>query len=73
MIDGTVTVGPNAVMAWKREGYGRFNINLRDIREMVTFSGFWRVIKSNIETGLIETKNSLWKPGYLQLVQKYCP
>ncbi|SFG10475.1 L-2-hydroxyglutarate oxidase [Neptunomonas qingdaonensis] len=73
MIDGTVTVGPNAVQGWKREGYGRINISLRDIWDMVTFVGFWRVLKSHIKTGIVETKNSLWKPGYLKLVQKYCP
>ena len=73
MIDGTVTVGPNAVLGWKREGYGRININIRDVWDMVTFGGFWRVLKSHIKSGLMETKNSLWKPGYLKLVQKYCP
>jgi L-2-hydroxyglutarate oxidase len=73
MIDGTVTVGPNAVQGWKREGYGRINISLRDVWDMVTFIGFWRVLKSHIKTGIVETKNSLWKPGYLKLVQKYCP
>jgi len=30
MIDGSVTVGPNAVQGWKREGYGRLNFSLRD-------------------------------------------
>ncbi|MBT3879777.1 MAG: L-2-hydroxyglutarate oxidase [Candidatus Scalindua sp.] len=73
MIDGSVTVGPNAVLGWKREGYGKININLWDIWDMVTFGGFWRVLKSHIKTGLIETKDSLWKPGYIKLVQKYCP
>ncbi|NVK74431.1 MAG: L-2-hydroxyglutarate oxidase [Oceanospirillaceae bacterium] len=73
MIDGSVTVGPNAVQGWKREGYGRINISLRDIADMVRFPGFWRVLKNNWKTGIIETKNSLWKPGYLKLVQKYCP
>ncbi|WP_293264916.1 L-2-hydroxyglutarate oxidase [Neptunomonas sp.] len=73
MIDGSVTVGPNAVQGWKREGYGRINVSLRDIWDMVTFVGFWRVLKSHIKTGIVETKNSLWKPGYLKLVQKYCP
>ncbi|GGK78331.1 L-2-hydroxyglutarate oxidase [Amphritea balenae] len=73
MIDGSVTVGPNAVQGWKREGYGRINISLRDIWDMLRFPGFWRVLKQHIGTGIIETKNSLWKPGYLKLVQKYCP
>lgn len=73
MIDGSVTVGPNAVQGWKREGYGRINISLRDIADMVTFSGFWKVLKANLKVGLVETWNSWWKPGYLKLVQKYCP
>ena len=73
MIDGSVTVGPNAVLGWKREGYGKINISLRDIWDMVTFGGFWRLLKFHFKTGLIETRNSLWKPGYLKLVQKYCP
>jgi len=73
MIDGTVTVGPNAVQGWKREGYGKINVSPRDIWDMVTFGGFWKVLKAHIKTGIVETKNSLWKPGYLKLVQKYCP
>lgn len=73
MIDGSVTVGPNAVQGWKREGYGKFNISLKDIKDMVMFTGFWRVLKNNFKTGLVETYNSWWKPGYLKTVQKYCP
>jgi L-2-hydroxyglutarate oxidase len=73
MIDGTVTVGPNAVQGWKREGYGRINIDLKDIFDMLGFSGFWKVSANNLLTGLQETKNSWWKPGYLKLVNKYCP
>ena len=73
MIDGSVTVGPNAVQGWKREGYGRINFSLRDVWEMLRFPGFWNVLRSNFRTGLTETINSLWKPGYLKQVQKYCP
>ncbi|WP_293132074.1 L-2-hydroxyglutarate oxidase [Moritella sp.] len=73
MIDGSVTVGPNAVQGWKREGYGKVNIDLRDICDMLKFPGFWRVSAKNLKTGLVETKNSWWKPGYLKLVNKYCP
>lgn len=73
MIDGSVTVGPNAVQGFKREGYGRVNISVRDVWEMLSFSGFWKVTAKNLKTGWVEMKNSLWKPGYLQLVRKYCP
>ncbi len=73
MIDGSVTVGPNAVQGWKREGYGRINISLRDVAEMVRFPGFWKVLWNNLGTGLAETRDSWFKRGYLQRVRKYCP
>lgn len=73
MIDGSVTVGPNAVLGFKREGYGKININLRDIKEMVLFAGFWKVLWKNLSSGITEFKNSLFKNGYLTLVRKYCP
>ncbi len=73
MIDGSVTVGPNAVVGWMREGYGRVNISLRDSWENLSYPGFWKVMHTHLRSGLHEMKNSLWKPGYLQQVRKYCP
>jgi len=73
MIDGSVTVGPNALQGWKREGYGRININARDILEMVRFPGFWKALRNNFRTGLREIRNSIWKRGYLKQIHKYCP
>ena len=73
MIDGSVTVGPNAVQGWKREGYGSINVNLKDVLAMASFPGFWKVAGRNFRTGIAETRDSLWKPGYLKRVQKYCP
>lgn len=73
MIDGSVTVGPNAVLGWKREGYGRFNFDWKDSWDMVTFLGFWSVIRANLLSGLSEMKDSLFKSGYLNRVRKYCP
>jgi L-2-hydroxyglutarate oxidase len=73
MIDNTVTVGPNAVLGWKREGYGRLNFSWADTLEMLRFPGFRKVIKAHFRTGLQEFFDSLYKPGYLRRVQKYCP
>lgn len=73
MVDDTVTVGPNAVLGWKREGYGRLNFSWSDTLEMFKFPGFRAVIKSHFKTGLQEFFDSLYKPGYLRRVQKYCP
>ncbi|MBI9087016.1 MAG: L-2-hydroxyglutarate oxidase [Desulfobacterales bacterium] len=73
MIDGSVTVGPNAVMGWKREGYGRFNLSLEDSLQMLGFPGFWKVARSNLKSGISEYLDSIYKPGYLKRVTKYCP
>jgi L-2-hydroxyglutarate oxidase len=72
-IDGSVIVGPNAVQGWKREGYNKINISFGDIGEMFFFAGFWKVLRKHFRTGMRETFNSWWKPGYLKSVQKYCP
>lgn len=73
MIDGSVTIGPNAVLGWKREGYGRFNLDLKDSFEMLRFPGFWKIVTTHLKSGLSETKDSFYKPGYLKRVRKYCP
>jgi len=73
MINGAVTVGPNAVLGFKREGYAKYNFNLKDFIEMISFAGFYRMAMSNIESGLSELINSISKRIYLKQVQKYCP
>jgi L-2-hydroxyglutarate oxidase len=72
-IDGSITVGPNAVQGWKREGYGRFNFSLRDTADMLGFAGFWKVAGRHFRYGLRETWNSISKSAYLKTVQRYCP
>lgn len=73
MINGTVTVGPNAVLAMGREAYEKFEVSPKDMFDMLRFSGTWKMLRSNVKSGINEMKNSLFKAGYLELVQKYCP
>jgi L-2-hydroxyglutarate oxidase len=73
MIDGGVTVGPNAVLGFAREGYPKFSFNLKDVREYSAFPGFWKTIKANLKSGVVEMRNSLLKQGYLKECRKYCP
>ena len=73
MIDGSVTVGPNAVLGFKREGYGSINVSVADIIDMIGFPGFWYMLKENLSAGLSELRDSLFKAGYLKRVRKYCP
>jgi L-2-hydroxyglutarate oxidase len=73
MIDGGVTVGPNAVLGWAREGYPKFAISARDVAEFIRFPGFWKVIRANMKAGALELANSLSKRRYLAECRKYCP
>jgi L-2-hydroxyglutarate oxidase len=73
MIGGYVTVGPNAVLAFAREGYGFGTVSLRDLREMAGFPGFRKVIRANLKSGALEIANSLLKSRYLALCRRYCP
>ena len=73
MIDGSVTVGPNAVLGFKREGYGKINFSPRDILEMLSFKGFYKVIRNHFKSGITEMLNSKYKRGYLKQVNKYSP
>lgn len=73
MIDGSVTVGPNAVLGFSRDGYPKGSFNFRDVLSMAKFGGAWQVARQNWRTGLDEMRNSLNPSGYLELCRKYAP
>jgi L-2-hydroxyglutarate oxidase len=57
MIRGYVTVGPNAVLAMAREGDRWRDINLADLSGMVSFGGFWKMLKTYGPSGISEVRN----------------
>lgn len=73
MIDGSLTVGPNAVLGLAREDYRRLSVNVRDLATYLRFPGFWRMAARNWRSGLSEARNSLLKSRYLAECRKYCP
>ena len=73
MIDGRLTVGPNAVLGFAREGYRRGSVRPRDVASFATFGGMWRFAIKHARTGITEMGNSIIRRRYLQLVRKYCP
>ena len=73
MIGGYVTVGPNAVFSFKREGYSRYAFDLKDTIEALSFPGTWNVLRKHGRSGLDEFRNSLSRRRYLELCRKYCP
>ncbi len=60
-IDGRLEVGPNAVLALKREGYRRTSFSLRDTAETLAYPGFWRLAGRHWQTGVNEVLRSLSK------------
>lgn len=73
MIDGSITVGPNAVLALAREGYRWRDIDLGDLAGLAAFGGTWRMLARNARSAFDEIRNSLWRRGYLALCREYCP
>jgi L-2-hydroxyglutarate oxidase len=73
MIDGSITVGPNAVLGFSREGYRKGSVRLADIASMVTFGGFWKMARKNLRSGIVEMRNSIFRRRYLEQCRKYCP
>jgi (S)-2-hydroxyglutarate dehydrogenase len=72
-IDGVVEAGPNAVLALKREGYAWGDISLRDIADMASFPGFWKVARHHWRTGASEVRRSLSRKRFLESLQSLIP
>jgi L-2-hydroxyglutarate oxidase LhgO len=71
--DGAVWAGPNAVLAFSREGYGRFDINLGDNLSLARDAGFWRMARKYWRTGFDELYRDYRKSAFLRAMQRYVP
>jgi L-2-hydroxyglutarate oxidase len=72
-VDGRVEAGPNAVLAFKREGYTRTSFSLRDSLSTATFPGFWRLAGRYMATGLGEMWRSWNKAAFVKALQELMP
>lgn len=73
MIDGSVHAGPNAVLAFKREGYQKTDINIPDLFETLTFPGFWKLAYKNLGEGMKEMYRSFSKAAFVRSLQQLIP
>jgi (S)-2-hydroxyglutarate dehydrogenase len=73
MIDGSVHCGPNAVLAFKREGYKKTDFNLRDFCETMSYRGFWRLARKNFGEGMKEIYRSVNKAAFVHSLQQLIP
>ncbi len=72
-VNGTVDAGPNAVLAFRREGYERTDFSLRDLASSMTFPGFWRMAAKHWRNGLDEFHRSFSKPAFVRALQRLLP
>jgi len=73
MIEGGVECGPNAVLAFAREGYRKTDISLGDLCESLTYSGFLRMALKNWRTGCGEMWRSFSKRAFVKALQRLVP
>jgi L-2-hydroxyglutarate oxidase len=73
MIHGGVECGPNAVLAFAREGYRKSDIDVGDLLESLTYPGFLRLAARNWQAGLGELWRSLSKTAFVHALQKLIP
>lgn len=73
MIDGSVHAGPNAVLAFKREGYHKTDFSLRDSWETLTYGGFWKLARKNWDEGWMEMRRSFSKAQFVRSLQQLIP
>ena len=72
-IDGAVWAGPNAVLAFAREGYRRRDIRPRELLATLGFRGFQRLAATYLRTGLAEMWRDWWKPAFVTELRRYVP
>ncbi|WP_343659516.1 L-2-hydroxyglutarate oxidase [Chryseobacterium sp.] len=73
MIDGNIEAGPNAVLAFKKEGYHFFDFNFGETMQTVLWPGFRKIVAKYGKTGMGEMHRSLSKSAFTKALQKLLP
>lgn len=73
MIHGGVEAGPNAVLAFKREGYNRTSFDLSDTLETMTYGGFWHLARKHWQMSVGEFYRSFSKAAFVKALQRLLP
>lgn len=73
MVDGGVKAGPNAVLAFKREGYTWGRFAFRDVWDYLTYAGFWHMASKYWQVAIHEVYRSLVKGVFVNALQQLVP
>ena len=72
-VTGELEVGPNAVLATRREGYRRRDVSAADLSDILGWPGFWHLARAHWRTGAMEVRGSLSRRAYMARAQRYVP
>lgn len=72
-IDGSVWLGPNALLATAREGYRRRQVSVADVAQLIASPGFWRMAGRYWRMGLAEAYRSANRAAFVREVQRFVP
>ena len=72
-VDDVVEAGPNAVLAFRREGYRWTDVSLRDMFDWAVFPGFWRMARMQWRNGSQEMLRSLSRRRFLDSLKTLLP
>jgi L-2-hydroxyglutarate oxidase len=73
MIEGGIEAGPNAVLAYKREGYKKTDVDFKDLFEILTYRGFHNIMRRYWREGLDELHRSWSKTAFVNQLQNLIP
>ncbi len=73
MIHGGIEAGPNAVLAFQREGYSRWDLNFKELGETLAFSGFRKIARKYWREGWAEMQRSYSKAHFVRALQRLVP
>ncbi len=73
MIRGGVECGPNAVLAFSREGYRKTDVNVRDLADALRFPGLWRFLRKYPDASWMELKRSFRRELFCRTLQRLVP
>jgi L-2-hydroxyglutarate oxidase LhgO len=72
-VNGSVEAGPNALLAFRREGYTGSGVDLTEAVEMLRYSGFWKMARKFWRKGMEEQYRSWIKSAFNRALQKMVP
>ncbi|CAI4222876.1 unnamed protein product [Auanema sp. JU1783] len=72
-MNGDIWLGPNAVLAYKREGYSYFDVSMKDLYDALSYSGMHKLVGKYLSFGMTEMYRGIWIQAQVKQLQRFIP